>query len=64
MRKKNTIVITVLFSTIVSTEPYGIAVPCPIGIPTVRTVDLKGKLGGRSIRDGSTNPAKVRYKNP
>jgi hypothetical protein len=59
-RKAKAVVITVLMTKLPAGGPYTI---CPeIAQTFKRTVSLKGKLGKRKVKDGSTTPAAVRVK--
>ncbi|MEJ7891455.1 MAG: hypothetical protein WKF94_02310 [Solirubrobacteraceae bacterium] len=62
VRNRRAIVITVIYDSLIPTAPY--YVPCPPPGSAIRKVSLKGKLGHRSIKDGSRKPPKVRYPAP
>ena len=61
-RRRHAVVIRIIVTVAVADQPYFIY--CAPPVRKTRMVALKGKLGHRSIKDGSTSPPRVRYSAP
>lgn len=64
-RRAGAVVITTVYNVRQNRgAPYYIAPECPLRARSVTRVNLEGRLGSRSIKDGAVTPAAVRYTGP